>query len=113
MPFRLKNAGATYQMLVNMFSDQIGENVEVYVDEMLVKSRATSSHVQDLGVTFEVLRWYNTKLNPLKCTFVMWSCKFMGYILSARDIEANLEKIEATRKMGIPTKTKKSREPKR
>lgn len=103
MPFRLKNAGATYQMLVNMFSDQIGENVEVYVDEMLVKSRAT----------FEVLRWYNTKLNPLKCTFVMRSCKFVGYILSARDIEANLEKIEATRKMGIPTKTKKSREPKR
>uniref|UniRef100_A0A2N9GLE6 Uncharacterized protein n=1 Tax=Fagus sylvatica TaxID=28930 RepID=A0A2N9GLE6_FAGSY len=70
MPFGLKNAGATYQRLVNkMFHDQIGRNVEVYVDDMLVKSKENEDHLKDLKETFQALRTYNMKLNPEKCAF--------------------------------------------
>uniref|UniRef100_A0A2N9H7Q3 Uncharacterized protein n=1 Tax=Fagus sylvatica TaxID=28930 RepID=A0A2N9H7Q3_FAGSY len=70
MPFGLKNAGATYQRLVNkMFHDQIGRNVEVYVDDMLVKSKKDDDHLADLKETFQTLRKYNMKLNPAKCVF--------------------------------------------
>ena len=68
MPFDLKNAGATYQRLVNhMFRPQIGWNVKVYVDDMLVKSIDEGSHLDDLQETFETLRRYKMKLNPSKC----------------------------------------------
>ena len=64
MPFGLKNAGATYQRLVNhMFCPQIGRNVEVYVDDMLVKSLDEGSHLDNLQETFETLRRYKMKLN--------------------------------------------------
>ena len=64
MPFGLKNVGATYQRLVNkLFEKQIERNVEVYVDDMLVKSQATQHHVQDLAKTCDVLRRHNMKLN--------------------------------------------------
>ena len=67
MPFGLKNAGATYQRLVNhMFRPQIGRNVEVYVDDMLVKSLDEERHLDDLQETFNTLRRYNMKLNPSK-----------------------------------------------
>ena len=67
MPFDLKNAGATYQGLVNkMFHDQIGRNVEVYVDDMLVKSKKDEDHLIDLKETFQTLRRYNMKLVSLK-----------------------------------------------
>ena len=68
MPFGLKNARATYQMLVNqMFSKQIGWNVEVYVDEMLVKSKTNAEHLDDLWETFNMLWKYKMNLNPAKC----------------------------------------------
>ena len=68
MPFGLKNAGATYQRLMNkMFAQQIGRNVQVYVDDMLVKSRREEDHLGDLKETFDTLRSYNMKLNPRKC----------------------------------------------
>ena len=67
MPFGLKNAGATYQRLVNhIFRPQIGRNVEVYVDDMLVKSLDQGKHLDDLQETFNTLRRYNMKLNPSK-----------------------------------------------
>ena len=67
MPFGLKNAGATYQQLVNhMFRPQIGRNVEIYVDDMLVKSLDEERHLDDLQETFNTLRRYNMKLNPSK-----------------------------------------------
>ncbi|KAL5569910.1 hypothetical protein UlMin_026485 [Ulmus minor] len=70
MPFGLKNAGATYQRLVNkMFKDQIGKMMEVYVDDMLVKSLKMEEHIQNLRETFEILRRYKMKLNPSKCAF--------------------------------------------
>ena len=77
MPFGLKNAGATYQRLVNhMFRLQIGQNVEVYVDDMLVKIRDEETHLDDLQETFDTLRQYNMKLNPSKCAFGVSSGKF-------------------------------------
>ncbi|KAL0444469.1 UNVERIFIED_CONTAM: hypothetical protein Slati_2169600 [Sesamum latifolium] len=70
MPFGLKNVGATYQRLVDkIFRSQIGRNVEVYVDDMLVKSKKAEDHVADLEETFAVLRKYRLKLNPAKCAF--------------------------------------------
>ncbi|XP_022142783.1 uncharacterized protein LOC111012821 [Momordica charantia] len=70
MPFGLKNAGATYQRLVNkMFAPLIGWNMEVYVDDMLVKSRLSTQHENDLAEAFNILRKYHMKLNPDKCTF--------------------------------------------
>ena len=80
MSFGLKNAGATYQRLVNkMFVQQIGWNVEVYVDDMLVKSAKEKSHLGDLQETFETLRLYDTKLNPSKCVFEVSLRKFLGF----------------------------------
>uniref|UniRef100_A0A2N9FLD8 Uncharacterized protein n=1 Tax=Fagus sylvatica TaxID=28930 RepID=A0A2N9FLD8_FAGSY len=107
MPFGLKNAGATYQRLVNkMFHDQIGRNVEVYVDDMLVKSKKDDDHLADLKETFQALRRYNMKLNPAKCVFGVSSGKFLGFVVSQRGIEANPDKIKAILEM-TPPKTVK------
>ncbi|KAL0345837.1 UNVERIFIED_CONTAM: Transposon Ty3-G Gag-Pol polyprotein [Sesamum radiatum] len=83
MPFGLKNAGATYERLVDkIFRHQIGRNMEVYVDDMLVKSKKAPDHIKDLEETFSVLRKYKLKLNLGKCAFgvqdgssVLWSPK--------------------------------------
>jgi hypothetical protein len=83
MPFGLKNAGATYQRLMNrMFHDQIGKNVEVYIDDMLVKSKEEDDHLKDLEETFNTLRKYQMKLNPSKCAFGVSSGKFLGFMVS-------------------------------
>ena len=85
MPFGLKNAGATYQRLVNnMFRPQIGWNVEVYVDDMLVKSLDEEEHLEDLQETFDTLRRFSMKLNPSKCVFRVSSRKFLGFMVSHR-----------------------------
>ena len=90
MPFGLKNAGVTYQRLVNhMFRPQIGWNVEVYVDDMLVKNQDEEIHLDDLQETFDTLRQYSMKLNPSKCAFGVSSGKFLGFMVSHRGIEAN------------------------
>ncbi|XP_024018662.1 uncharacterized protein LOC112090784 [Morus notabilis] len=107
MPFGLKNAGATYQRLVNkMFAGQIGKSMEVYVDDMLVKSKKTEDHVDDLRRMFGVLRAYKMKLNPRKCAFGVASGKFLGFMVSSRGIEANPEKIHALLDMESPRKPK-------
>ena len=88
MPFGLKNAEATYQRLVNkMFREQMGRNIEVYVDDMLVKSREELTHLDDLKETFATLRQYQMKLNPSTCTFSVASGKFLGFMVSQRGIE--------------------------
>ena len=88
MPFELKNAGATYQRLVNqMFEKQIARNVEVYVDDMLVKSKEEEDHLDDLKEKFDTLRQYSMKLNPSRCAFGVSSGKFLGFIVSQRGIE--------------------------
>ena len=83
MPFGLKNAEATYQRLVNqMFEKQIGRNVEVYINDMLVKSKEEEDHLDDLKETFNTLRQYNMKLNPSKCAFRISSRKFLWFMVS-------------------------------
>ena len=107
MPFGLKNAGATYQRLVNhMFCPWIGRNVEVYVDNMLVKSLDEGKHLDDLQETFNTLRRYNMKLNPSKCAFGVASGKFLGFMVSHRGIEANPEKIKEILDMQPPQSIK-------
>ena len=77
MPFGLKNAGATYQRLANaMFKPQIGKTMEIYVDDMLVKSKKAVDHMDHLAEMFAVLRKYRMKLNPLKCSFGVESGNF-------------------------------------
>ena len=96
MPFGLKNAGATYQRLGNkIFKEQIGRIMEVYVDDILVKSWASDNHITNLRETSATLRKYRIKLNPAKCAFgVIWE-KFLGFLVSWRGIEVNAEKIKA------------------
>ena len=107
MPFGLKNAGVTYQRLVNMmFKEQIGKTTEVYVDYMLVKSKVTTDHVIHLADNFTVLRRYRMKLNLLKCAFGMASGKFVGFMVNHRGIKANPKKIQALIDLRSPSKTK-------
>ena len=83
MPFGLKNEGATYQRLVNkMFSKQIGRNMEVYINDMLVKSKEELAHLDDLKETFVTLKQYQMKLNPSKCVFGVVLGKFLGFRVS-------------------------------
>ena len=105
MSFGLKNTGATYQRLMNkMFAHQIGRNVQIYVDDMLVKSRKEDDHLDDLRETFNTLCSYNMKLNLGKCAFRVMAGKFLRFIVSQRGIEVNLNKIQAIIKMA-PQKT--------
>ena len=100
MPFSLKNAGTTYQRLMNrVFASQIRRNVQVYVDDMLVKSRREEDHLEDLRETFDTLCSYNMKLNPGKCAFGVTAGKFLGFMVSQRGIEANPDKIRAIMEM--------------
>ena len=96
MPFGLINAGATYQRMMNkIFAPQLRCNMEVYVDDMIVKSMLQESHLADLRECFANLRQHNMKLNPYKCTFALEAGKFLGFLVSQRGIEANPEKIQA------------------
>ncbi|CAA0842106.1 Unknown protein, partial [Striga hermonthica] len=107
MPFGLKNAGATYQRLVNKtFANLIGHTMEVYVDDMFVKSVHTSDHITHLQDMFNILRSYSMVLNPKKCTFGVESGKFLGYMVSQRGIEANPVKIKAIQDLTPPTSVK-------
>ena len=96
MSFSLKNAGSTYQrMMTRMFESQLGKNIEIYIDDMVVKSKMVSEHVGDLRVIFEILRKYKLRLNASKCTFGVGSGKFLGYMVTHRGIEVNLDQIKA------------------
>ena len=104
MSFGLKNAGATYQRLVNrMFQKQIGATMEVYIDDMLVKSTTADLHIAHLSEAFQILRNYNMKLNPAKCAFGVSVGKFLGFIVNHRGIKANPDKIKAMLDMSSPS----------
>ncbi|XP_008239189.1 PREDICTED: uncharacterized protein LOC103337802 [Prunus mume] len=101
------NKGATYQRLVNrMFAKYIGGIMEVYVDDMLVKSRTVGGHLENLALMFGILKDYRMRLNPAKCAFGVSSGKFLGFMISQRGIEDNPEKIKAIVDMETP-KTQK------
>ncbi|XP_074343050.1 uncharacterized protein LOC141705215 [Apium graveolens] len=107
MPFGLINVGATYQRLVNkIFKGQIGKTVEVYVDDMLVKSKKAEDHIADLAEMFQILRKFQMRLNPQKCVFGVESGKFLGFMVNHRGIKANLTKIKALLDMKSPTSVK-------
>ncbi|XP_072069454.1 uncharacterized protein [Arachis hypogaea] len=103
MPFGLKNAGATYQRLMDkVFHHQIGRNMEIYVDDMVAKTKREKSHCEDLKEIFGQLRNYNMRLNPEKCAFGVKGGKFLGFMLTSRGIEANPEKCSAILNMESP-----------
>ena len=107
MPFGLKNAGATYQRLVNrMFQKEIGASLEVYIDDMLVKSTTAELHITHLSGAFQILREYNMKLNPAKCVFGVSAGKFLDFIVNNRGIEANPDKIKVVLEMPPPSNIK-------
>jgi nucleotidyltransferase/DNA polymerase involved in DNA repair len=87
-----------------MFHNQIGRNVEVYIDDMLVKTKDEANHLEDLEETFKTLRQYLMKLNPSKCVFGVSSRKFLRFMVSQRGIEANPDKIKAVLEM-TPSRT--------
>ncbi|GJU86509.1 RNA-directed DNA polymerase, eukaryota [Tanacetum coccineum] len=103
MPFGLKNAGATYQRLVDFaFKEQIGVNLEAYVDDMVIKSKTEHDIIKDIEQTFSTLRRINMKLNPKKCSFGMEEGKFLGYIVTSKGIRANPKKAKAVMDMPSP-----------
>ena len=107
MPFGLKNAGATYQRMVNkVFQSQIGRNLEVYVDDMITKSKQASEHAADLRETFTTLRRHQMRLNPDKCVFAITGGKCLGFLVDKRGIDANPDKIRAIQDMKSPTSVK-------
>ena len=107
MPFGLKNARATYQRLVNkMFQIQIGASIEIYIDDMLVKSVQAELHVDHLVESFQVSKNYKMKLNLNKCALGVSAGNFLGFIVNSRGIEANLDKIKVVLDMQPPSNTK-------
>lgn len=83
MPLGLKNTGSTYQRLVTkIFARLLGNIVEAYIDDTVVKNRRVEDHIADLKTILNVLRNYNMKLNPTKCIFTVSSSNFLGYIVS-------------------------------
>ena len=107
MPFGLKNAGTTYQrMMTKMFREKIGCTVEVYINDMVVKSKQEPQHTEDLPGVFEVLRQHKLRLNAEKCTFGVGAGKFLGYLISTRGIKANPDQIEAMNRLKSPSNPK-------
>ena len=107
MPFGVKNAGSTYQrMMTRMFKSQLGKNIEIYIDDMVVKSKVVSKHLGDLGDILEVLRKYKLRLNASKCSFSVGSGKFLGYMVSHRGIEVNPDQIKAINNLQSPRNPK-------
>jgi ribonuclease HI len=103
MPFGLKNADATYQrMVTKMFKDQIGKTMEIYIDDMVVKSRLSQDHLKDLTETFRVLRLHKLRLNASKCVFGVGSGKFLGFMVSHRGIEVNPDQIKVIQELKAP-----------
>ncbi|KAJ0566634.1 putative nucleotidyltransferase, Ribonuclease H [Helianthus annuus] len=107
MPFGLKNTGATYQRLVDKaFANQIGKNMEAYVDDLVIKSKTEYQMLDDIQETFKNLRKVNMKLNPEKCSFGFEEGKFLGHIVGKQSIKANPNRVKAVLE-AKPPKTKK------
>ena len=110
MPFGLKNAGATYQRVATtLFHDMMQKDVEVYVDDMILKSRDRENHLAALQRFFERIRQFILSLNPKKCTFGVIFGKFLDHIVSERGIEVDPETIKAILDMPAPRNEKEIR----
>ncbi len=96
MSFGLKNAGATYQRMVNtLFKSQIGWSMEVYIDNMLIKGREFEEHLDNLQKAFDTLRSIRVRLNPAKCTFGARSGRFLGFLVSAQGMEIHPDYLKS------------------
>ena len=110
MPFGLKNAGATYQrMATALLHNMIHKEIEVYVDDMMVKSLTREGHFKALDKFLARAEKYNLRLNPKKCIFGVTSGKLLGHIVSQRGIEVDLDKVKAIREMPPPKNEKEVR----
>jgi hypothetical protein len=104
MPYNLKNALSTFvRAMSKTFGDLIRDKIEVYVDDIVVKTKRGSTLVEDLTLVFDKLRATRTKLNPEKCVFGVYAGKLLGFLVSHRGVEANPEKIKAIETMRPPT----------
>ena len=107
MPFGLKNVGSTYQrMMTRMFEPQLGKNIEIYIDDMVLKSKLESEHVSNLGNIFEILRKHKLHFNASKCSFGVGSGKFLGYMVTHHGIEVNPDQIKAINNLQAPRNPK-------
>jgi hypothetical protein len=107
MTFSLKNARATYQHAMNLiFHDLLGRIMEVYIDDVVVKSADFVNHLADLRMAFERMRKYGLKMNPGKCAFGMWAGHFLGFVVHENGIEIDPKKVEVIRRVLQPTSKK-------
>nr|AAX96528.1 retrotransposon protein, putative, unclassified [Oryza sativa Japonica Group]ABA93024.1 retrotransposon protein, putative, unclassified [Oryza sativa Japonica Group] len=103
MTFGLKSAGATYQRAINyIYHDLIGWLVEVYIDDVVVKSKEIEDHIADLRKVFERTRIYGLKMNPTKCAFGVSAGQFLGFLVHERGIEITQRSINAIKKIKPP-----------
>ena len=102
------NAGSTYQkMMTRMFKPQRSKNIEIYIDDMVVKSKVESEHVNDLENIFEILRKHNLHLNASKCSFGVSSGKFLGYMIMELKLTLiRLRQLTIYSLLKIPRKSK-------
>ena len=92
--------------MTRMFRDKIGRTVEVYIDDMVVKSKQEVWHIKDLQGVFELFRQHKLRLNVKKCVFWVGAGKFLGYLTTNRGIEVNLDQIEAVKCLKPPSNPK-------
>jgi hypothetical protein len=103
MTFDLKNAGATYQRAMNLiFHDLLGVMMEVYIDDVVVKSVGFKEHMTNLKLSLERMKKYGLRMNPLKCAFGLISGRFLGFIVHEHGIQIDPKKIESIGKIGEP-----------
>ena len=89
-------------MITRMFEPQLGKNIDVYIDDMVVKSKVVFEHVGDLGDIFEILRKHKLHLNASKCSFGVGLGKFLGYMVTHRGIEVNPDQVKAINSLQPP-----------
>ena len=93
-------------MMTRMFESQLGKNIKIYIDDMVVKSKVVSEHLEDLGAIFEILRKYKLRLNASKCSFGMGLGKFLGYMVTHKGIEVNPNQINTINNLQSPRNPK-------
>ena len=94
------------RMMTRMFEPQMGKNIDIYIENMVVKSKVESEHINDLGNIFEILRKHKLRLNASKCSFGVGSGKFLGYMVTHRGIEVNPDQIKAINNLQPPQNPK-------
>ena len=93
-------------MMTRMFESQLGKNIEIYIDDIVVKSKMVSKHLGDLRAIFQILRKYKLHLNASKCSFGVGSGKFLGYMVTHRGIEVNPDQIKVVNNLRSPRNPK-------